>query len=163
MGALLLFPTLPLGSSGVLGWEEKERTRVLPTWHLDGSLCGSSLLIWLALTVHLSVWQASRSRLSEGLPQELCTGQALASPLEGSLRLGIRISAPTQSHSPGVHPPVLATGVHLPSSQPSCVENSQSSSSAAFHVVRHLLGPAAPSCGDISCFTVPSLLFFLLR
>lgn len=107
------------------------------------------------MTILLSVWQASRSGLSEGLPKDLCTGQALGSPLESSLMLGIRVSTPSVPPPRGTFCSLLLLGFTRPAHRPPGWNTNQSSSSAAFHTVHHLIGHAMPSCGCTSCFTAP--------
>lgn len=107
------------------------------------------------MTVH-TVWWASRSWLSEGLPKGWCTSQALASLLEASLMLRTRVSAPSVPPSRSTSCSLLLLGSTRPAHSPPEWSPSRSSSSAAFHIARHLIGPARSSWGT-SSFTAPSL------
>lgn len=121
---------------------------VLPNWHYMG------LRVDYPASPAGTVCVAGlQEQLPEGLPKKMCPGQALASPLEGSLVLGIRVSAPTQVHPPAVHPAVLAPGSTWPAH--SRVAYEARSSPAAFHVVHCLLDSLCQAVGRAAALLPP--------
>lgn len=142
-----LSPGLPHPrSSGVLGWEEEREGQVSSSYQVfSGPLCGSSLHLWPALNACLRC-------LCGGLPGAGSLRDfRKTSPLEGSLMLGIRVSAPSVPPSSSTSCSLFPSEAHLP--------------------IQALLGgilaraqlsrpPHCPSsnrpCGDTSCFTVTS-------
>lgn len=122
-GMAALSPSLPPTQESLVCWDGRRRGKdkcLLPTRCLGGPLCGSSLLLWLALNDY---------------PHCLCGGLlgdgslrdfGKTSPLEGSLMLGIRVLSPSIPSSSSTSCSLFFLGPTHPL-KPSWVNASQSS------------------------------------